>query len=288
MAKSGRIVVTALVALVLIVAGALAVLEQGTPSRSSWAESIRIGYAIEAPYAFLRAGGEVTGESPEVAKVIAGRLGVRRIDWVQTNFDTLIPGLEARRFDLIAAGLFITPERGRRVAFSEPTFHARHALLVRRGNPQRLSSYEAAVAEPQVRIAVLSGAIEGEVLRRLGMPESRLVVVPDVLTGRVAVAKGLADGLALSSPTIRWMTRDEGEDATEMARPFAQPPPSFSAKIGYGGFAFRREDGGLRDAWNAAMADFIGSAEHRRLIAVFGFSEDELPGAISTADLLSQ
>jgi polar amino acid transport system substrate-binding protein len=41
--------------------------------------TLRIGYAVEAPYAFLGTNGEVTGESPEVARRIASRLGATRI-----------------------------------------------------------------------------------------------------------------------------------------------------------------------------------------------------------------
>jgi Bacterial extracellular solute-binding proteins, family 3 len=92
--------------------------------------TIRIGYAVEAPYAFLKPGGEVTGESPKVAKQIVARPGIRRIEWRQSEFGSLISGLESGRFDVIAAGMFITPERAQRVSFSEPTFHVQQGLLV--------------------------------------------------------------------------------------------------------------------------------------------------------------
>jgi hypothetical protein len=69
---------------------------------------VRIGYANEAPYGYLDTEtGEITGEAPEIAKVILRRLGARRIDAVMTEFGSLIPGLKANRFDLIAAGMYI-------------------------------------------------------------------------------------------------------------------------------------------------------------------------------------
>lgn len=248
---------------------------------------IRIGYAVEAPYAFLKKGGEVTGESPEVARRIVARLGIRRIEWVQTEFGALIPDLESGRFDVIAAGMFITPERAKAVAFSEPTFHVKQGLLVPRGNPQHLSSYRQAVSQGNVRLAVISGAVEEALLQRLGMPVQRLVVVPDARSGLVAVESGMADGLALSSLTINWMARCQSLGRTEQADPFEQSESDRKGKAGYGAFAFKMDDRQLRSAWNTQLEAFIGTQEHLGLVAGFGITPAELPGTVTTAEVLS-
>jgi polar amino acid transport system substrate-binding protein len=251
-------------------------------------DPLRIGYAVEAPYAFLAPDGEVTGEAPEIARLIATRLGVARIAWVQTNFATLLTDLELNRFDIIAAGMFITAERAARVTFSPPTFHALQALLVRSGNPRRLHSYADAVADPDVRIAVVAGAIEETLLSQLGLPRPRLIAVPDAQTGQAAVSNGLVDGLALSSPTIRWMSRLSPSGATEVAAPFRQAQVVETARLGYGAFAFRPRDRSLADAWTAAMAGFIGSAEHRELVAHFGFVREEVENLPSVDEILAK
>lgn len=49
-------------------------------TRLQQADTIRIGYAIEAPFAFLNS----------VAKEIVARVGIQRIEWVQTDFGSLI------------------------------------------------------------------------------------------------------------------------------------------------------------------------------------------------------
>jgi ABC-type amino acid transport substrate-binding protein len=59
------------------------------------AGEIRIAYAVEAPYAFVTEEGRVTGESPEIARRAAARLGIRRVVWRQMEFDELLPELEA-------------------------------------------------------------------------------------------------------------------------------------------------------------------------------------------------
>lgn len=248
---------------------------------------IRIGYAIEAPYAYLLANGDVTGESPEVARRIVARLGVPHIEWRLAEFSELISELEDGRIDVIAAGMFITPERAHRVAFSEPTFHVREGLLVNPGNPHALHSYAEAVHNRLVKIAVLSGSIEEAHLGALVRAPAQLTHVPDARTGRIAVEAGAVQGFALSLPSLRWLALQHELGHTEIATPFSQPG-MLPGLAGYGAFAFRKDDTLLLAAWNDAQAGYIGTPDHRALIAAFGFDEGELPGAVRTREVLSQ
>lgn len=264
----------------------------GWPSDSSLRriqkeQAIRIGFAIEEPFAFLDANGRPTGESIEVAQAVVRRLGIPRIRWCLTEFGSLMADLESGRFDVIASGLFITQTRSEIVAFSEPTIHVNQALLVNRGNPLRLHSYEGAVRQAGIKIAVVRGAIEETLFRQLGMPEARLAIVPDALTGRVAMETGLAAGMALSSPTIRLMGRADKLGHTEPAEPFSQTSAPGIPHFGYCAFAFRHSDRTLLEAWNRVLADYIGSEEHKRTIATFGFGAADLPGFVKTRDILS-
>lgn len=250
---------------------------------------IRIGYAIEPPYAFLKADGEPTGSEIEVARAVAARLGLSRIEWIQTNFASLIAELEAGRFDVVAAGMFITAERARRVKFSEPTLHVEGALLVRLGNPRRLHSFDdiGTFSEPPVRIAALGGSVEETQLRKAGIPQERIVVVPDASTGKAALESGLVDGLALSAPTIRFMARRQTAYLSEMASPFHAPATMDGWPIGYTADVFRHADRDLHAAWNSHLQAFVGSAEHRRLIAAFGLGDEDLPKGRTTTEILA-
>jgi polar amino acid transport system substrate-binding protein len=257
---------------VILIAGAALMMRSSV--LSSVPDRLRIGYAVEAPYAFV-VNGTVTGESPEVARHVAARLGITDIEWRVVDFDALIQELEEGRIDVIAAGMFITPERARRVAFSAPTFQVGPGLMVPRGNPLDLHSYADLVARADLRVAVLSGSVEEDLLWRKGLPEERMVRVPDAQTGRVAVNSGLVQALPLSMPTVRWLSRTDPSGRTEPAEPFSIS--STMATVSHGGFAFRPEDDALRAAWDAELRRFIGSPEHLALVAAFGFSPDDLP-----------
>lgn len=234
---------------------------------------LRIGYAFEPPYSYSDSDGAVKGESPEIAKYISERLGVHCIEWVQTSFDNLITDLESGRFDVIAAGLFVTPERSSRVTFSRPTFRVSTSLLVAIDNPKMLKSVDDIIRQPSVQIAVLSGAVEGPRLRSCGVPNEQLLVVPDAVSGKSAVTSGIADGLALSSPTIRWMVKQDGAKVVEAVERFELPlyGPEFGA------FAFRKVDRSLSEAWDRELQNFLGGEMHARIVAPLGFTEIELP-----------
>ena len=238
---------------------------------------IRIGYAVEPPYAFVTPKGEVTGESPEVAKTLVARLGIERIAWSQMAFSELIPALQTGRIDVIAAGLFVSEARARQVRFSRPTFRVRPALLVAKGNPHGLRACEDLLGQPELRVAVVAGSVEQALLRRVGLADERLVPVPDALTGYKAVESGLVDVLTLSSPTLRWHLEQAPLAGTELVQVPDQPTTLAGADYGIGAFAFRLTDQRLVQAWDEAAHDYIGGTEHRALLEQFGFSSTEIP-----------
>lgn len=234
---------------------------------------IRIGYAWEPPYAFRDDAGRVTGESPEVARAVFAQIGIRDVEWVQAEFGNLVTDLRAGRYDMIAAGLFITPERAARIGFSRPSACIEPALLVRRGNPLDLHSLQEFAAHYSARIAVLAGAVEAADAREAGIAESRIVAFANPGLAVAAIRRGLVDGLALSGPTVQKLA----EGAADLERVW---PYRGSREIsGCSAFAFRLEDEALRARFDEALRGFIGSEAHRALVSGFGFTERNLPQA---------
>lgn len=244
-------------------------------------DGLRIGYAVEAPYAFVDDTGRVTGESPELARHVAGRLGLA-VTFVQADFGVLLDQLEEGRYDVVAAGLFITPERARRVRFSVPTFQAVGAALVRRGNPKGLHSLEDITAAGAT-VVVLAASVEEALAARAGISQEHTIVVPDAAAARRALEAGRADLLMLSGPTVHWMaTRDsagvfeEADLDVGLAR---------SGTVDLGGFAFRKDEDILVEAWNRELAGLIGTPEHLALIEPFGFTARFLPPPTGAAPM---
>src|SRR5919106_5850702 len=232
--------------------------------------SISVGIANEAPYGYTSPEGELTGEAPEIAKHILGQMGIEDVEAVITEFGSLIPGLKAGRFDMVAAGMFVTPVRCEQVAFSEPTYGIGQAFLVAEGNPKGLQTYEDFKANADSTLAVMGGAIERTYARDAGVPDEQVMVVPDTAAGTAAVQAGRADAFALTSLSIRRLA--DGAEGVEMAGAFSEVAGQ-SVK-GHGGFAFRPDDQAFLDAVNAELAAVIRTQEHLDLVAPFGWTED--------------
>lgn len=258
-------------------------LAQSTLERAEDQGFIRVGFANEAPYAYATPEGELTGESPEIAKVVLERLGIPEVDGVLTEWGSLIPGLQAGRFDIIAAGMFITPERCEQVAFSEPTYGIGQALLIQEGNPKDLHDYEDIAENPDAVLGVMAGAVERDYARMADIPDDRVSVFPDGPAGLAAVRAGRVDAFALTSNSIRHLYETAGPDAgVEMTEPFEEV--GGEVIVGHGAFAFRQGDTDLLEAFNRELDGFIGTEEHIELVSEFGFGEGYLP-VLSTEEL---
>ena len=260
----------------------------GTLERIRAGELIRIGYANESPYGYLdNATGEVTGEAPEIAKVILDRIGAEHVEAVITDFGSLIPGLKAGRFDIIAAGMYITPDRAKEIAFSNPTYVIGEGFIVSSGNPRDLHGYDDVAGNPEAHLGVVGGTVEHGYARDIGIPDGQIVVFPDNASAVAGVISGRVDAFAGTDLTIRDLLDKSNNDILERAQPFRNPVIDGKTVLGYGAFGFRLTDTALRDEFNRQLNTFIGSNEHLDLVRPFGFTEENLPGKV-TAEMLAR
>ena len=273
----GRFAIAASFAVALLAFGTATA---GTLEDAKKNGSIRIGFANEAPFGYATPKGDATGEAPEIAKAVFKKIGIGKVEGVLTEWASLIPGLRAKRFDVIAAGMFVTPARCKQVAFSNPTYRLGQGFLVKKGNPKDLHSYKDLAGANGAKLAVMAGAVEAGYARKAGIPEDRIMTLPDQVSLLSAIQYGRADAAALTALSVRRMASKSG-DQVESAKPFTTPKYAY----GYGAFAFRKEDKALRAAFDKALAEFIGSEAHLKLVAPFGFTKAELPGKVTSAGL---
>jgi polar amino acid transport system substrate-binding protein len=244
---------------------------------------IRVGFANEAPFGYQTTDGKLTGEAPEVAKVVLGKMGVTKVEGVLTEFGALIPGLRAGRFDLIAAGMYITPPRCKQVLFSEPSYSIGEAFAVAAGNPKKLEGYEDVAKNPQVKLGVMAGAVEAGYARKMGVSEPQLIVFPDGPSALAGVRTGRVDAYAGTALTIQDLLSKNG-DGLERAEPFKDPVIDGESIRGYGAFGFRPDDKDFHEAFNKELVAFRGGDAHLALVEPFGFTKTEMPER-TTADL---
>ena len=137
--------------------------------------------------------GEPTGWHPDILKAAFAELGVTNLEFQVTEFGALIPGLLAGRFDAVASGLAITPERCKQVAFGAPDLQAPDAAIVLPGNPKKIHGY-ADIADDE---SIIMGAGRGSVVttnaKAAGVPETRMLLFPDIESNLSALRAGRID-----------------------------------------------------------------------------------------------
>ncbi|MPZ99975.1 MAG: ectoine/hydroxyectoine ABC transporter substrate-binding protein EhuB [Dehalococcoidia bacterium] len=239
---------------------------------------VRVGFANEAPYGFATPQGEVTGEAPEVARVIMEQLGVDQIDGVVVPFGSLIPALQAGRFDMIAAGMFINEERCGQILFSDPDYCIPQALGVAAGNPLGLTNYDDVAANPDARLGVLGGAVEEGYATAAGVTEDQLVIFDEPTSMAEGLQAGRVDAFGLTTLSVREQLDRLGDANLEMTEGFT-PVVDGEEQLGCGAYGFRQEDQAFRDEFNSELVTLKGNGEVLPIVEPFGFTEDETSAA---------
>lgn len=246
--------------------------------------SVTIGIANEIPYGFEGDDGEATGEAPEVAKAILAELGITEVDATVVDFGALIPGLQAGEYDMIAAGMFITPERAQEIIFSDPDYCGATAFAVPEGNPDGLTDFQS-VVDAGIDLGVLSGAVEEGYAVDSGVPDGNVIRFGETAQAFQALEQGRIAAVALTDVTVA--TQVAGLEGFESSEPFI-PVIDGEEQLGCGGFGFVDQD--FRDIFNAKLKEFQDEDRILPIVEEFGFSEASVEKAseLTVEDLASE
>lgn len=245
------------------------------------AGEVRIGFANEAPYSFIDSNAEITGEAAELAKVIFKRLGIAEVTPIPSEFGSLIPGLKVGLFDVIGAGMFVTPVRCAEVLFTNPDYEAKTAFLVPEGNPKNLKTYADVIADQDVRLGTMIGAAEQIDAIDSGVPEASMTSYPDAISGLEAVEAGRVDAFSLTRISLNDVLGKNPGSPLELTDAFVPEIDGTPRRTG-GAFAFLKDQQNIVDAFNAELDKMKGSGELLEIVRPFGFSEAEMTDLTAT------
>jgi len=244
---------------------------------------VRIGFANEAPWSFANADGTIAGADYEFASLIFSRIGVPALEGVITKFGSLIPGLQADRFDVVVAGFYIRPARCEQVTFSEPTVAVGDSIIVRTGNPKKISSYKSVIDNQSIKLGGVVGAATARNAKDTGIPDSQLVMFPDFVSAISALKADRIDGALQTAISAEATVKND--PSIERALPFEQAIINGKSTVNYAGYAFRPKDKELIAAVNAELAKILGGPEHLKILAKYSISSNEVPKGVTTKEL---
>ncbi|CAG8999898.1 MAG: Lysine/arginine/ornithine-binding periplasmic protein [Candidatus Celerinatantimonas neptuna] len=207
-------------------------------------------YGVEAeypPFESKTADGKLVGFDIEVGKVIC-RDAQLKCSWVQNSFDTLIPALKARKFDVINSSMDITPQRAKAVAFTHPIYQVPTMLIARKG-----SGLLPTVASLRGKnVGVLQGSSQEAFAIKVWQPKGVTItsykdqnqVYSDLSMGRLDATLVMS-----SAGQSGFLDKPEGKDFSFVGRAI-RDPKVFGPGVG---FALRKDDTALRNRLNKAI-----------------------------------
>ncbi|NML31905.1 ABC transporter substrate-binding protein [Paraburkholderia antibiotica] len=229
--------------------------------------TVRFGVdASYAPFESKAPDGKLVGFDVDLGNEICRRLNAKCV-WVEQDFDGMIPGLKAKKFDGVLSSMTITPQRAEQVAFSTRLFNTPTRLIAKKGAPLQPT----AASLKGKTIGVEQGTIQETYAKENWAPKGVNVlpyqnqdqVYADLLTGRLDAA--LQDEVQA----------DIGFLKTPRGAGFAfagAEIPTGAAAIG-----LRKDDPELKDKIDKAIADMIKDGTYRKIESKY-FSFDVYGG----------
>lgn len=215
----------------------------------------------------------------DLIKAIAQRMGLTaRIQ--SAGFDSIIPSLDSKRFDVVISAMTITSDRQQKVDFV-PYFSAGESLLVQKGNPKNIKTVADLCGQP---VSVENGTIEQTDLQTASAnckKAGKAAIDVTVLPTQTAVIQLLATNRVVAtyqdSPvTDYYLKMHAGQFDVGGSVINAAPE----------GIAVRKNDTSMLTAVKAAFSAMKSDGSYHVLIQKWGLTSGELTG--STSYMLDQ
>jgi polar amino acid transport system substrate-binding protein len=233
-----------------------ALLTVAQPAAAQAVRSLRIATeGAYPPFNYVDANNEPAGFEIDLGRAFCAAMAAE-CTFVIQDWDGMTGALRAGRFDAIMSSLEITPERARRIAFSNPYYRIPTALIGRKGgeftgsSPDKLEGRTIGTLADSEFLAFLEAGYKGSTLKTYDKLEEATL---DLLTERIDFVVG--DHLALSN----FLASREGEACCRL---LATLPVDRGSGFGVG---LRKTDSDLVARFNAAIAKVMADGSYDRI-----------------------
>ncbi len=178
---------------------------------------LKAGYIKYPPFVIQDPGtGQLSGYFIDLMNTIATEGGFE-VDYEETNWGTMVTGLQTRRFDIVVSGVFRTIPRAKEVTFTNPVLYVGISAIARKDDTRFKSLSD--LARSGLTIAVTNGEVGHEYAKRF-LPDAKLTVLTtdDISRPMLEVSAGRADVALGDSMTAYRFARAHSEVQDVFAR----------------------------------------------------------------------
>ncbi|PIE13490.1 MAG: amino acid ABC transporter [Rhodobacterales bacterium] len=213
------------------------------------ADTLRIGTeGAYPPFNYIESDGTIAGFDVDIALELCKRMEVK-CDVVAQDWDGIIPGLLANKYDVIVASMFITEERKKQVSFSDPYYLAAMTHVVPKGSGITEFTNESLAGKI---IGAQSGTTQADYAEAT-YPDAEIRLYPTQDEANLDMASGRIDlQVGDMLPMLDWTTKTEDGSCCELAGDPITDPDFVGEGVG---MAVRQEDNELREKLNKALAE---------------------------------
>ncbi|MBC7475994.1 MAG: ABC transporter permease subunit [Candidatus Sericytochromatia bacterium] len=194
---------------------------------------------------------ELIGFEVDMMKIISKRLGIKD-KMIQNDWDTLIPALKRKSFDIVFSGIEITPSRKQEINFTRPYYVYSQQIVV---GVENTTIHEQKDLKGHT-VGTLSASAAMKILSDMGLvPGKDLMLYPTVVGAYSDLAIKRTEAVLLELPIANFYAKPN-KLLKFVGKPFNK---------GYYGIGVRKEDKVLLSKMNQVISDMLESGELEKI-----------------------
>lgn len=191
---------------------------------------LRVGMeAGYMPFEMRDKNGRIIGFDVDIARLMARSMGVE-LKLVNTAWDGIIPSLLTDKFDVIIAGMTITPERNLQVNFTQPYMLIGQSIVLNKRHEKTVSSYRD-LNDPKFVISTKLGTT-GDIAARRYLSRAQVRTYESESEAVTEVRNGRADAFVYDLPYNAVYVAQHREQLLHLDEPFTKEALAWAIRKG--------------------------------------------------------
>jgi glutamate transport system substrate-binding protein len=232
------------------------------------AGTIRVGTKFDQPgFGLENLEGEVEGFDVEVAKIIAGALGIEEgdIEFVQTPSAVREEVIEGDEVDMVVATYTINDTRKERISFAGPYYQAGQQIMVSADNDE-ITGPESFTENPELTVCSVTGSTPAEQIREYLADEgSQLTLFEEYSQCRDSLNNGQVDAVTTDNVILLGFVAESDGELKLVGEQFTEEPYGIGITKGDVEFCefihetLRENEDAYTEAWEATAGQVEGT-----------------------------